>query len=207
MNRHSVTSPFHQLAFRLGPALVLSLLTGVALAESAGLSTGEKTIRSYAYGERVYKCLKIDGSIVPLVAPPGAKVDGEGELKVVWPEDRSFAIIRKATAAEVALFEDMDKPEAPKEWKDYLAATIKNESDQYSVRDFQPNILAVNHWRIGAISMDYSFAGVRSCALLLLWRTQDGTTITVTMRTGFSDFKSRCDQLYSMIGGAMMLKE
>lgn len=75
------------------------------------------------------------------------------------------------------------------------------------MKDFQPGILAVNHWRIGAMSMDYSFSGVRSCVLLLLWRTKDGATIAVTMRTGFAEFKAHYDALCGMIGGAMLIPE
>jgi hypothetical protein len=174
---------------------------------AAGLRTVEKQFPSYAHGQRTYTCLAIDGGIVPLCLPDDATLECGDELKIVWPKDRSFAAVRKATATEASLLDQLDQPEGPKAWKDYLAEQIKKDSDQYALRDFQPGILAVNHWRIGAMSMDYSFAGVRSSILLLLWRTQDGTTITVTLRAGYADFKAHTDALYSMIGGAMLIKE
>jgi hypothetical protein len=174
---------------------------------AGGLRTVERSFPSYSHGVRTYTCLLIDGGIVPLCVPNDATLENQGGLKIVWPKDRSYAEIRKATEAEVSLLDQMDQPDGPKAWKDYLAAEIKKDSDQYELKDFQPGILPVNHWRIGAMTLDYSFAGVRSCILLLLWRTQDGTTIAVTMRTGFSEFKSHCDGLYQMIGGSMLVPE
>jgi hypothetical protein len=183
------------------------LLASPLPAPAASLRTVKKDIPSYSRGIRTYTCVAIDGGIVPLCVPDDATLENEPELKIVWPQDRSAAEIRKATAAEVSLFDKMDQPDGPKEWKDYLAGQIKNVSDQYTVQDFQPDILPVNHWRMGALSLEYSFAGARSCILLLLWRTQDGATIAVTMRTGFSDFKAHREALYQMIGGSMLLPE
>jgi hypothetical protein len=188
-------------------AAVFALLILLAPVHAGGLRTVERSFPSYSHGVRSFTCLAIDGGIVPLCVPDDATLENQGELKIVWPKDRSFAVIRKATEAEISLLDQMDQPDGPKAWKDYLAAEIKKDSDQYELKDFQPGILAVNHWRIGAMTLDYSFSGVRSCILLLLWRTQDGTTIAVTMRTGFSEFKSHCEGLYQMIGGSMLVPE
>jgi hypothetical protein len=188
-------------------AFLFLLLCSLSSASAGSLRTVERKIPSYSQGMRTYTCLVIDGGVVPLFVPADAKLEREGDLKLVWPADRTSATIRAASPEEVALLDAMDKPEGSAQWEKYLAATLGAAADQYTVRDFQPGTLAVNHWRIGVMVLDYSLAGMRSCALLLLWRCQDGSTLAVTMRTGFSDFNARRDQLYGMIGGAMLLPE
>jgi hypothetical protein len=170
------------------------------------LHTVERKFNSYR-GERTNTCLVIDGGIVPLFVPNDAELQTGGEIRMTWPKDGSYAIFRTATPAEAALFDIMDKPEGPAEWQKYLASTLGNGAAQYTLRDFQPDILAVNHWHMGAMSLDYSMQGVKSTRLLLLWRCADGTTLSVTLQTGFSDFKTHCDQLYSMIGGALLIEK
>jgi hypothetical protein len=173
-------------------------------ASGAGLRTVERKFNSYR-GERTYTCLVIDGGIVPLFVPGDAELVTGGEIRMSWPKDGSYAIFRIATPGEATLLDMMDKPEGPAEWKKYLASILGNGAAQYTLHDFEPDILAVNHWHMGAMSLDYSLQGVKSTCLLLLWRCADGTTIAVTLQTGFKDFKTHCDQLYSMIGGAMLI--
>ena len=169
------------------------------------LPTVERTFPSYAHGDRTYTCLEIDGGVVPLVLPDDARLQPGDELKVLWPKDRSFAKFRAALPREIALMDMIDKPQAPVNWKRYIAEIIGDDADQYAVRDFQTDVIAVNHWRIGMMAMDYSLLGVRSCCLLLLWRCRDGSTITVVVRTGYEDYKIRFQELKTIIGGAMLV--
>lgn len=105
--------------------LVLSIL--LVSAKAGSLRTVERKIPSYAWGVRTYTCLAIDGGVVPLVIPNDATLECDGDLKIVWPKDRSSAVIRKATATETSLVNQMDQPEGPRAWKDYLAEQIKKD--------------------------------------------------------------------------------
>jgi hypothetical protein len=187
-------------------AFFLLLLCSLLPASGEVLHTVERKMNSYR-GERTNTCLVIDGGVVPLFVPDDATLQTGGEIRMSWLKDGSYAIFRTATPVEAALFDIMDKPEGPAEWKKYLAATLGDGAAQYTLRDFQPDILAVNHWHMGAMSLDFSLQGVKSTRLLLLWRCADGTTITVTLQTGFNEFKTHCDQLYSMIGGSLLLEK
>jgi hypothetical protein len=187
------------------PVLILLLWCSHPPANGEGLPTVERTFPSYGHGLRTYTCLEIDGGIVPLVLPNDARLQPGDELEVLWPKERSTAIFRAASATEVALMNMIDKPEGPVSWKRYLATLIDNDSDQYAVRDFQTHLLDVNHWRVAAMAMDYSLLGVRSCCALLLWRCQDGSTITVILRSGYDDYKIRFRELTAIIGGAMLV--
>ena len=201
------TRSFRRSSRLLRSALLLAFLCHFLPANGGCLRTVQRTIHSYGHGDRTVSCLAIDGGLVPLVLPNGSILQPGNEIKILWPKDRSFATFRAASPREIALMDMIDKPQAPVNWKRYIADIIGDDADQYAVCDFQTNILAVNHWRMGMMAMDYSLLGVRSCCLLLLWRCRDGSTITVIMRTGFSDYKTHRQELFSMIGGAMLMAE
>jgi len=201
------TRSFRGSSRLLRAAFLLTFWCPLLPASGGNLRTVQRTIHSYGHGDRTVSCLAIDGGLVPLILPNGAILQPGSEIKILWPKDRSFATFRAASPREIALMDMMDKPQAPVHWKRYVAEIIGDDADQYAVCDFQTNILAVNHWRMGMMAMDYSLLGVRSCCLLLLWRCRDGSTITVIMRTGFSDYKTHRQELFSMIGGAMLMAE
>ena len=174
-----------------------------------GVGTSQRTISSYSWGDRTYTCLLIDGGEVPLPVPPtgGPTVlAGNGGVSITWPKDGAVAIIRSGSKGEAALLDLMDKPEGPDAWKRYIVSTLRGPGYTYAVHDFQPDCLTVNHWRIGAITMDYAVGGRKSSSLLMLWRCKDGSTLAVTMQSGPDEFKSHYDELFALIGGALVIR-
>jgi hypothetical protein len=193
--------------YRLASLPALLLLLACSSAGAQGLATVQRTIHTYAWGDRTYTCLAIDGGIVPLVPPMGdATVEGGDGVTVTWPKDGAFAVIRGASRAEAALLDLMGKPEAADAWKLAIASTLHGHGYKFKVNDFQPDVLDVNHWRIGSISMDYTIGAMKSSSLLMLWRCKDGSNLAVTMQAGSDKFKSHSDELFSMIGAAMIMK-
>lgn len=189
----------------LASAFILLLGSSMAPARGEALQTVPKTIHSYAFGDRTYTCLVIDGGVVPLIVPPGATVSADDAVKVTWSRDGAVALFRPASPAEAALVDLMDKPDGADAWKKQIVSTLRGSGYKYTLHDLQPNILGVNHWHIGAISMDYSLVGLKSSSLLMVWRCRDGKTLTVTLQGGTDTFKTHCDELNSMIGGAMLM--
>jgi hypothetical protein len=195
---------------RLTLSLALIVIAGGSLpgANAQGLVTVQRTIHSYAWGDRTYPCLAIDGGVVPFVVPPhgDATVTGGNGITISWPKDGTIAVVRGASKLEAALTDMMDKPDAADAWKRYMASTLRDPRYTCKVNDFQPDVLDVNHWRIGAITMDYSLGGLNSTSLLMLWRCKDGSTLAVTMQSGRDQFKAHSDQLFSIIGGSLLMK-
>jgi hypothetical protein len=183
-------------------ALGLTLLT----ASGQGLRTVERTIQSYAYGKRTYTCLALDGGVVPLFVPADAKLTASGNLKITWPADQAAAVIRPATAEESALLDGASQPNGRELWQKALLAYLHDPGFEYSVGEFQPAAPPINHWRIAEMTLIYSLGGVKAGRMLLVWRTQDDTTLVLTMQSGFNTFQNHCDALHSMINGAMILK-
>jgi hypothetical protein len=196
-------NPLHPKS--LATAFVLLLGCSMAPARGEALQTVPRTIHSYAWGDRTYTCLVIDGGVVPLITPPGTTVNSDDAVKVTWSKDGTVALFRPASPVEGALLDLMDKPDGADAWKKQIVSTLRGSGYKYTLHDFQPDILGVNHWRIGAISMDYSLVGLKSSSLLMIWRCRDGKTLTVTLQGGTDSFKTHCDELNSMIGGAMIL--
>jgi hypothetical protein len=188
-------------------ALILVLAHPYPSAGAGGLSTVERTFHSYAAGDQTCTCLAIDGGIVPLIPPRGGdfSVQGGDGAAIIWPEDDTIARIRSATPAEAALANLMGAPEAADAWKRYFASTLSGGGYKIDVHDFQPDVLDVNHWRIGAITMDYSIGGRKSSSLLMIWRCKDGSTLAVTMNSDPGSFKGHYDELSRLIGGAMIM--
>jgi hypothetical protein len=180
----------------------------VCTAGAQGLATVQRTFHSYGWGDRTYTCLAIDGGVVPLVIPPGndATVSAGDDVTISWPTDGATAVIRPASKAEAALVDLMGKPDAADSWKRYIVSTLRDKGYTYQVHDFQPDILDVNHWRIGAITMDYSIGGRKTTSLSMLWRCKSGATLAVAMQADPGHFKSHSDQLFSLIGASMILK-
>jgi hypothetical protein len=192
------------------PALAaFILLFGLSLpgAHGHGVATVTRTLHSYAWGDRSYTCLAIDGGDVPLIVPPGgdARVQAGDGVTITWPKDNAVATIRGASPEEAALVDLMGQKEAADSWKKYIASTLHDPRYQIQVHDFQPDVLDVNHWRIGAITMTYSIGGRVSSSLLMIWRCKDGSTLAVTMQAGPDSFKSHSDELFSMIGSSLLL--
>lgn len=180
-------------------------LTFLTVGNAGVLRTEERTLHTY-FGDKTVQCLAIDGALLPLIVPGEARVEAYSDPRVVWPKEEHVALFRPASPEEIALLEIMDKPDASAAWEKYLAATLRGIADNYTVYDFQPDILAVNHWRIGAITLEYSLADHKYRSLLLLWRCRDGSTIAVTLRGILNDFQDHRDALYQMIGGSMLLQ-
>lgn len=175
-------------------------------AAGASLPTTERDINSYSRGKVTYTCLEIDGGVVPLIVPYDSRLELNNDITLVWPKDRCSAAFRPATVVEAGLLDKMDAPDASDLWLKYLASTFHGAISNYSLHEFQPNIIPVNHWHIGAVSMDYTQGGVNYTGLLLLWRSQDkNTTIAVTMQTEADQFQAKREAIYSMIGVAMLL--
>jgi len=178
-------------------------------AVALGFGTVQKTFHTYALGDRTYTCLAIDGGVVPLIVPTGsdATILGGGDsVTVNWRKDGDIAFIRGASPAEAALLDLMGKPAAADAWKKAIASTLRDPGYKYKVNDFQPDFLDVNHWRIGAITMDYTIGGRKCSSLMMLWRCKDGSTLAVTTRADAARFKAHCDLLFSMIGGSIIMK-
>ena len=142
-------------------AFILLLGCSLLTASAQGLGTVQRTFHTFR-GDRTYTCLLIDGGAVPLTPSGTAKVSAGDGVSVNWPEDGAAAIIRPGSSGEAALLNLMGKPEAALAWKKYIVATLRDPGYTYLVHDFQPDVLDVNHWRIGAITMDYSIGGRKS---------------------------------------------
>jgi len=200
MHRHySARALTASLAF----LLVLHPLRHNALA----LATSTRVIPSFSWGNRTYTCLDIDGGQVPLPVPPvgGPLVHGGDSVTISWPKDGAVAIIRTASKPEAALADLMDQKEGPDAWAKYIKSTLKGSGYTSTVHDFQPNCLNVNHWKIGAITMDYALGGRKSSSLLMIWRTKDGSTLTVTMQSDPDVFKTHNTDLFTLIGGSLVI--
>ena len=184
------------------------LLTACPLARSAfGLATTQRTIHTFSWGDRVYTCLVIDGGDVPIAPPPvgGPVVSGGGGVTISWPKDGSLAVFRDASKAEAALVDVMGKPEAGDAWKKYMLSRLHGPGYTAQVHDLQADCLDVNHWRIGAITMDYAVGGRESSSLLMLWRCKNGATIAVTLESGPDEFKGHCTEVFGYIGSSIIL--
>jgi hypothetical protein len=189
--------------------LALLLLPGASLpcARAQGPDTVQRTIHSHFWGDRTYTSLVIDGGIVPLVVPPGGdtQVRGGTGVTITWPKDDAIARIVRATRAEAGLLDLMGQKEAADAWKKYIASTLHGTGYKVQVHDFQPDVLDVNHWRIGAITMDYSLGGRASSSLLMLWRCKDGSSLAVTLDASPETFESHSKEIFSMIGTSLVL--
>jgi hypothetical protein len=190
------------------PALILLAGLPLANAGAQGPATVARTIHSYAWGDRTYTALAIDGGVVPLITPPtsGTHIRGGDGVTITWPGDDAIARIRGASKPEAGLLDMMGTPDAPDAWKKYIASTLHDHRYTFQVHDFQPDVLDVNHWRIGAISMDYSLGGLKSSSLLMIWRCLDGSTLAVTLQSGAGTFKAHSQELFSLIGASLMMK-
>jgi hypothetical protein len=198
-----------RLKFSRTAGCVLFILLAFPLVRNAqGVGTSQRTIPSFSWGNRTYTCLLIDGGEVPLAVPPvGGPVihGGGGEVTITWPKDGTIAVIRTGSRAEAALLDLMGKQEAADAWKKYMASTLRGPGYTFTVHDFQPDRLSVNHWRIGAITMDYAVGGRKSSSLVMLWRCKDGSTLAVTMQSGPDEFKGHYDELITMIGNSLVI--
>jgi hypothetical protein len=190
------------------PALIVLLGHPIPDARAQGPDTVQHTSHSPFWGDRSDTALVIDGGIVPLVAAPGSgtQVRGGNGVTITWSKDDAIARIRGASRAEAALLDLMGKKEAAAAWTKYMASTVHGPGYKLQMHDFQPDCLDVNHWRIGAITMDYSLAGRNSSSLLMLWRCADGSSLAVTMQSDPGPFKAHCTELFSMIGSSLLLK-
>ncbi len=187
------------------PALILLLGHPIPDARAQGPDTIQRTIHSH-FGDRTYTCLVIDGGVVPLVPPDSnTQVRGGNGVTITWPKDNAIAIIRGASPAEAALIELMGKKEGAEAWKKYMASTLHGPGYTCTVHDFQPDMLDVNHWRIGAITMDFAVGGGKYASLLMIWRCRDGTTLAVTMQCGPDQFEAHCKELFGMIGASLVM--
>jgi hypothetical protein len=195
--------------FAFWPALVLLLGHPAADARAQGPETVQRTVHSSLSGDRTYTCLVIDGGVVPLAVAPGsdAQVRGGSGVTITWPADHATARIRGATPAEAALLDLMGRPEAAAAWTKYMGSTLRGPGYKFQVHDFQPDCLDVNHWRIGAITMDYTVGGRTSASLLMLWRCKNGTSLAVTMQADPEPFKAHYKELFSMIGASLLLPQ
>ena len=199
------------MRFKLFEPFIVALivLPGQLLtsASAEGLHTVERTFHSFAAGDQTCTCLAIDGGIVPLIAPPKGdfSVRGGHGAAIVWPGDDTIAHIRSSTPAEAALADLMGTPKAADAWKRYVASTLSQGDYKIDVHDFQPDVLDVNHWRIGVVTMDYSIGGRKSSSLLLIWRCKDGSTLTVTMNSDPGNFKAHYNELMCLIGASMIM--
>jgi hypothetical protein len=172
-----------------------------------GVDTIERTLHDHFQGDRTFTCLVIDGGVVPLGVERGrdTQVRGGGGVTITWPKDNAIAYIRDATHAEAALLNLMGTQDAPVAWTKYMISTLHGPGYKYQVHDYQPDILDVNHWRIGAITMDYSVGGLSSSSLLMLWRCKDGASLAVTMQCDPAQFQAHYNELFSMIGASLLL--
>jgi hypothetical protein len=177
--------------------------------DARGLSTIQRTFHTYSWGDKTYTCLVIDGGIVPLCTPPvgGPKVEAGDGVTITWPKDGTVATIRTASREEAALADMMGQPDAAEAWKKAIVSTLHDSGFTYKVNEFQPDFMDVNHWRIGAITMDFSIGGRQSASLLMIWRCKDGSTLTVTMQADPEPFKAHSKELFSMIGASMLLNK
>jgi hypothetical protein len=190
------------------PALILLLGHPIAEARAQGPDTVQRTIRNRLTGDHTYTCLVIDGGVVPLVSPNShAQVRGGSGVTITWSTDDAIATIRGASGAEAALIELMGKKEGPDAWKKYMASTLHGPGYKYTVHDLQPDILDVNHWRIGAITMDYTLAGRASSSLLMIWRCKDGSTLAVTLQAGRENFQAHSQEIFAMIGASLLIPQ
>ena len=171
------------------------------------LATSQRVIHTFSWGDRAYTCLNIDGGQVPLPVPPsgGPTIQGGSSLSIKWPTDGTIAIIRDASKSEAALLDLMGTEKAADAWKRYMGSTLHGTGYTSTVHDFQPDCLDVNHWHIGAITMDYELGGRKSSSLLMIWRCKDGTTLAVTMQSDPSVFKAHYTELTSLIGGSLVM--
>jgi hypothetical protein len=187
----------------------LALLAGLlpATASAQGLETVQRVMHSRSWGDRTYTCLAIDGGVVPLVVPPGkgTRVQAGGGVTITWPNDDGIAHIRTASKQEAALADLMGKPEAAEAWKKYIASTLRGPGYKFQIDDFQPDMLDVNEWRIGAVSMEFTLAGRSSSSLVMIWRCKDGSTLAVTLLAGLDAFKAHAAEIDSMIGSSLLL--
>ena len=184
------------------------LLAAIPLTDSAeALSISQRVIHTFSWGDRTYTCLNIEGGQVPLPIPPlgGPKVTVGSGVAITWPADGATAIIRNASKPEAALIDLMDKPEGADAWKKYIVSRLHGEGYTATVGSLQPDCLDVNHWRMGAITMDYALGGRKSSALLLLWRCKDGSTLAVTMDTDPAALKTHVADLFTLLGGALVI--
>jgi hypothetical protein len=188
-------------------AALLALLLGAAVSplHPASLPTVDRQISTYRYGEQTVTCLEIDGGVVPLKVPYGAQLEVNSDVVVVWPEGGSRATFRPASARERELFTEMDKPEAAGDWQKYFESLYDKGASAFVLRDFQPDILQVNGWNMGQISMDFDLGGNKYTAMLLLWRCRDGSTIAVSMQSEAKSFLDQRTDLLAMIGSAMLM--
>jgi hypothetical protein len=194
---------------RLATLFAAAMLVGWGhpSASRAALASEQRTIRSYAHGERVYTCLLIDGGALPLVVPNDAQVEAGDAVTVSWPGDGTTASFQTATPREAALCDLMGQPQAAAEWQNYAAAALQETHSTCTLRDFQPNILPVNHWQIGAISMDFTSGGVPYTCLLMLWRCRDGSTIAVKLNARSDIFDAKRDVVFGLIGSGMLMEK
>jgi len=175
-------------------------------ASAEGLHTAQRTIHTYAAGDVTYTCLVVDDGVVPLVpSSRDMRIQAGSGVTITWTKDDSVAHIQNASATEAILADLMGTPKGADAWKSCIAATLHGGGYTMEVHPYQPDVLNVNHWRIGAITMDYSMGGRKSSSLLMIWRCKDGSTLAVTMNSAPEQFKGHCDELSALIGTSMLM--
>jgi hypothetical protein len=200
--------PFTRLKL-LRPGACASVLMLVLCFPTTGgaLSTSERVIHTFSWGDRSFTCLNIDGGQVPLPIPPvgGPKVSAGSGVSITWPADGATATIRDASKSEAGLFDLLGKPEAADAWKDYMVSRLRGKGYSWKVGDIQPDFLDVNHWRMAAMTMDYALGGRISSSILILWRCIDGSTLAVAMESDPKAFKNHLADLRAILGGTMLV--
>ena len=176
-------------------------------AGAQGIHTIQRTLHTHDAGDVTYVCLAIDGGVVPLVpSSRDMRIQAGGGISITWTKDNSIATFRGASAAEATLADLMGTPKAADAWKSAIASTLHGSGYTVEIHPYQPDILDVNHWRIGAITMDYAIGGRKSSSLLMIWRCKDGSTLAITMNSDPAQFKGHCDELYGLVGSSMLMR-
>ena len=196
-------------------ALTLALALAVFAASTGQcgeLRTAERTLHTYAFGDREFTCLVLDGGQFPLAPPVGARFAGQDDgLTLLWP-GTATARFRGASAAEAALVTD-PRPagmapttaETNAWWRVTAAGLAAGMDSQPGPHGVVTDALPVNGWRAGAADLTYESGGQRFGHLLLVCRTREGATFAVSLDAPAAEFDGCRESLLRLLGAAVWM--
>ena len=200
--------PARSPARALGHAsLALAAFAAFALPVSgAPLQTMNRTMHTYAWGDKAFTCLVVDRSLLPLSPPFDAKLSGENEsLVLMWDNTQATARFRSATLAESGLLGNDASGAAStgiaqaENWS-RLVSNIPSGAEHVKCNGVEPDALPVNNWRTALASWDYTLAGQDYSAALLLCRCSKTMVLAVTLTAPKANFPDCRKSLLGMLG-------
>lgn len=201
------TFPGSLLTSRFTALLLLGLAFCLRPPVAQALTIGERVRSVYNRGNVRFSCLMVDGGAVPMNPPSGARMTiSGGVIAFIWPEGKAEASLKNASPTESSLIDKNGKSVEQPAWESAILSQIDPTAIGKQLHDFQPDIMPINHWKMGVVAYDYQLGGTKWTTLLLVWRCQDGTSISVKLFSQASEFENTRNALYQIIGGSMLLE-